>query len=131
MTERIARLSLRIDAGPEAEAEELAQRAVELRRELLELDIEFAEPAAAGPAPPGTRGDEFLIAGALIVTLVRSPGLVKALIETVQLWITRDQHRTVELEINGDELKLTGITGEDQHEVIQDWIKRNTEPEIE
>jgi hypothetical protein len=66
MAERVARLGLRIETDAEAEAEELATLAVQLRQELLELDIESAEPATAGPAPPGTRAGELLTAGTLI-----------------------------------------------------------------
>ncbi|MGH3922361.1 MAG: hypothetical protein ACRDTT_05745, partial [Pseudonocardiaceae bacterium] len=76
MTERVARLGLCIETDSEAEAEELARLAVQLRRELRKLrepGIESAEPATAGPAPPGTRAGELLTAGALIVMLVRSP----------------------------------------------------------
>jgi hypothetical protein len=126
MTEPVARLELCITTDAEAEAEELARLAVQLRHELRELDIESAEPATAGPAPPGTRAGEFLTAGALIVMLVRSPELFKLLVETVQSGISRGGERSVELEINGDKLKITGISRRDQREVIQ-WIKRNTD----
>jgi hypothetical protein len=44
MTERVTRLDLCIAAGPEADTEELAVLAVQLREQLLELDIESAEP---------------------------------------------------------------------------------------
>ncbi len=126
MTERVARLDLCIATDAEAEAEELTRLAVQLRQELRELNIESAEPATAGPAPPGTRSGELLTAGALIVMLVRSPELFKLLIEAVQSWISRGGERSVELEINGDKLKLTGISQRDQREVIQ-WVKRNTD----
>jgi hypothetical protein len=74
MTERVARLDLRIDAGPEANAEELAELAVQLRGRLLELDIEHADPATAGSAPPGTRAGEIFVAGAMTVMLALSSG---------------------------------------------------------
>lgn len=127
MTERIARLDMYIETDSEAEAEELARLAVQLRQQLVELDIESAEPATAGPAPPDTRAGELLTAGALIVMLVRSPEIFKALVETVQLWISLSRGRSVKLEIDGDKLELNGITRKDQRAVIQAWVNRNTD----
>lgn len=127
MTERITRLDMYIERGSEAEVEELAKLAVQLRNQLLELDIESAEPATAGPAPPDTRAGEIFMAGTLIVMLARSPELLKVLIETVQWWISHSHGRSVKLEINGDKLELNGITREDQRALIQAWIERHTD----
>jgi hypothetical protein len=48
-------LKLRIDLGvePDADAAELDEATQQLRRELLELDVENVERPSAGPAPPG------------------------------------------------------------------------------
>ena len=59
MTERVARLGLRIETDSEADLEELAKPAVDLREQLLELDIESAEPATLGQASPCTRAGDF------------------------------------------------------------------------
>ncbi len=127
MTERVARLSLWIETDPEAEAEELARLAVQLRQQLRELDVESAEPATAGLAPPGTRAGELLTVGALVVMLVRSPELFTLIIETVQTWIAHSGARSVILERNGDKLELHGITRKDQRALIRAWIDRNTD----
>ncbi|MGH3867384.1 MAG: hypothetical protein ACRDQ4_14830 [Pseudonocardiaceae bacterium] len=127
MTERLARLALRIAAGPEADAAELAELAVDLRERLLELDIERADPATVGAAPPGARAGEILLAGALSVMLAQSSKLLTALIETVQSWVSRSGGRSVRLEIDGDVLEVTGITRKDQRELIQIWIDRHTD----
>ncbi|MGH4011693.1 MAG: hypothetical protein ACRDTH_26600 [Pseudonocardiaceae bacterium] len=58
MAERVARLGLQIEADPEADAEELAELAMDLREQLLELDIESADTTTAGQAPPGTLAGE-------------------------------------------------------------------------
>lgn len=60
MTEQVALLDLRIDASPEADAAELAELAVRRREQLLELEVEDADPVTAGQAPPGTRAGEVL-----------------------------------------------------------------------
>jgi hypothetical protein len=127
MTERIARLGLCIDAGTEADAAELDELAVQLREQLLELDIEGADRATVGQAPPGARAGDILLAGALIVMLVQSSGLLSALVETVQSWLSRSNGRSVKLEIDGDVLEVTGITRTDQRELIKTWIDRHTD----
>ncbi|MBV9162779.1 MAG: hypothetical protein JO309_16965 [Pseudonocardiales bacterium] len=127
MTERVARLNLCIDAGPEADAAELDELAVQLREQLLELDIEGADRATVGQAPPGARAGDILLAGALTVMLVQSSGLLTALVETVQSWVSRSGGRSVKLEIDGDVLEITGITRTDQRELIETWIDRHTE----
>lgn len=127
MTERIARLTLRIAVGPEADAAELAELAVDLRDQLLELDIECADPVTVGQVPSGARAGEILLAGALTVMLVQSSKLLTALIETVQSWVSRSSGRSVKLDIDGDMLEVTGITRGDQRELIQFWIDRHTD----
>lgn len=129
MTKRIARLGLRI-ADSEADAEELAELVVDLREQLLELDIESADPATAGPAPPGTRAGEIVVAGALTVMLASSSGLLTELVKTVQVWVSRSGGRSVKLEIDGDVLEVTGITWRDQRELIEAWIDRGTPREL-
>jgi hypothetical protein len=127
MAERVARLELGIEAGPEADAEELAALAVQLREQLLELDIESAEPATLGQAPPGTRAGEVLLAGALTVMLAQSSGLLTAIVETVKAWASLGRERSVKLELDGDVLEVTGITRTDQRELIQTWIDRHAD----
>lgn len=127
MTERVARLGLCIETGPDADAEELAVLAVQLREQLLELDIESAEPATVGPAPPGTRAGEVLIAGALTVMLAQSSGLLTALVEIAKSWVALGGNRSVKLEIDGDVLEVDGITRSDQRELIQSWIGRHAD----
>lgn len=127
MTERVARLGLRIETDPEADAEELAKLAVDLREQLLELDIESADPATAGSAPPGTRAGEIFVAGALTVMLTLSSGLLTGLIETVKSWISLSGGRSVKLELDGDVLEVTGITRSEQRELIKAWIDRHTD----
>lgn len=127
MTERTARLGLCVEADSEADAEELARLAVDLREQLLELDIERADPALAGPAPPGTRAGEIFVAGALTVMLAQSSGLLTALVETVQSWVSLVGARSVKLKIDDDELEVTGITRADQRELIKAWIDRHSD----
>jgi hypothetical protein len=79
MIERVARLGLRMETDSEVDLEELAKLAVDLRKQLLELDIESAGPGTLGPAPPCTRAGEIVVAGALTGMLPLSSGLLTGL----------------------------------------------------
>ena len=125
MTERVVQFTLCIETDSEADAEELAMLVVDLRGLLLELDIESADPLTRGPAPPGTRAGEMLVAGALTVLLTRSKELVAKLIESVQWWASLGAGRSVRLELDGDVLEVKGLTREDQGKLIQLFIDRH------
>lgn len=123
----LARMGLCIETDLDAGPEELAELAVQLREQVLELDIESAEPTTAGRAPQGTRTGEILVAGALTVMLAQSSGLLTALIETVRSWVSLSGARSVRLEIDGDELEVTGVSRSDQRELTQAWIDRHSD----
>jgi hypothetical protein len=127
MTEQIVQLTLCIEIDSEAEVEELAMLAVDLRGLLLELDIESADPLTRGPAPPGTRAGDMFVTGALSVILTWSKELVTKLVENVQWWVSLGARRTVRLELDGDVLEINGLTREDQHKLIQLFIDRHTD----
>lgn len=90
MTEQVGQLDLRIEAGSDAEADELAALAGQLRELLLTREVESAEPATAEPAAPGSRSGGMFLAGALTVVLTQSPELLSHLVELVQSWVSRD-----------------------------------------
>lgn len=126
MTEQVVQLTLRIETDSEADAEELAMLAVDLRGLLLELDIESADRLTRSQAPPGTRSGGMFVAGALTVILARSKELVTKLLESVQWWVSRVAGRSVKIELDGDKLELNGLTLEDQRKLIQLFIDRHT-----
>ncbi|MGH8884432.1 MAG: effector-associated constant component EACC1 [Egibacteraceae bacterium] len=124
---QITRLNVQIDAGDDADVEELAELTTQLREQLLELDIERADLVTAGPAPAGTRGGEVVAIGALIVSLASSSGLLTAFVGCVQSWVSRLGRRQVRLEMDGDVLEVTGISSARQDELIRLWIARHSE----
>ena len=92
-----------------------------------ELDVEKVEVAKSGNAPEGTKGVPDVPAwGSLLVTLVTSSGVIPSLIGTVQSWLKRDEGRSVTLEIGGDKLQVTGISSDEQRELINTWLKAHS-----
>lgn len=62
-------LELRVDLelDPEADALELEDSTLDLREELLELDVESVERPASGPPPEGAKSAEVVLGATLIV----------------------------------------------------------------
>ena len=122
MSPQIADLELSVDAGPGAGEDELERLARSLRAELLELDVDAVEPAAAGPAPDDARAIEALMVGALIVRLARDSESLSALVRTVRGWLGGDEARSVRIELDGDVLELTGASDEERQRLVDVWI---------
>ncbi len=124
MPDQTTQLMLNINAGPETDEEELAELTQQLRKELLELDVE-AVGVRAGEAPERAKAGDSVTWGALLVALVASGGVLTTLINTLQSWLTRHERNSVTLEIGGDKLEVTGISSEEQQRLINAWLSRH------
>ncbi|MDP8977503.1 MAG: hypothetical protein M3N17_02790 [Actinomycetota bacterium] len=127
MAQRVAELDVRVDAGPNADPEEVAEATAQLRKLLLELDVEAVDAPSAGEAPPGTRSVETMAVGTLIVSLVNSSGLLSSVVASVQSWLSRLGRHSVKLELDGDVLEVTGISKDEQRKLITHWIDRHSD----
>ena len=108
--------------------EALAECATMLGEELAELDIDEVSTAAAGPAPPGAKGVEFVALGALVVKLARSQELLSSLVDTVRDWFSRNGPDSVRIEIDGDVLEVTGaISASEREALIDTWVRRHAQ----
>ncbi len=120
MTDAVIDLLVSLDPD-EGDDEELDELTSQLRRELLELDVQSVErPSRA--APPGTRSAGALAIGELIVHAATAPALVTAVVAVVQGWLRRAGRRSARIEVNGKVLDVKGISAADQHEVIAAFV---------
>jgi hypothetical protein len=124
MAEVLGTLGIQLVVGPDDDAEEVAGATLQLRRELLDLEVEAVELARASEAPPGTRAVELAALGALVVTVANSH-LLSAVVTAVRSWLA-GQQRSIELELDGDVLKLTGLSSEEQRRLTDEWLHRQT-----
>jgi len=119
-------LQVMVDAR-DADREELAELARQLRAELLQLDVERVDEVVVGEAPPGTRAGDVVALGALLVSLAGQAKLLPALVDTVKGWLGRvGQPSTVKLELDGDVLEVTGASSSQQQQLIEAWLARHT-----
>jgi hypothetical protein len=123
--DQLLHLGVAIEPAPDVDAVELDELRSSLRAQLLELDVHAVEQVSAGPAPEGTRALELLAGGALLVSVSKSPELLKAVFGVIQGWVSARPGRTVELNVNGNSLKMTGVTAADQERLIDAFIARS------
>jgi hypothetical protein len=80
------------------DADGAAGLTAELRRDILDTDVESADLATAGKAPEGAKSGAIVAAAALAVTL--APTVVESLMGVISSWLSR-QPADVEIEIDG------------------------------
>jgi hypothetical protein len=123
MDERPAPLGIQVAGGPDDDAEQLAEATMQLRRELLDLDVEGVEVPGAGE-PPGTRAVELAALGALVVTVSQSQ-LLAPVVAAIRSWPAGSPRRSIKLELDGDTLELTGVSSKEQQRLVDEWLRRH------
>jgi len=115
-------LTLTLDGGPEASAQDLKGLAQRLRDDLLESDVEAVEPAEK-ETPAGSKAGLGIDWTTLFVTLAASGGVLTTLIAAIQAWLLRNQASSVTVKLGDDELTLTGAGpySEEQKRVLALW----------
>ncbi len=121
-----ARAELRVDlqAGPDLDAEEMAQLTGRLRSELLDLDVITVELAAGGEAPGNSKGVGLLALGGLVVSFV-GQDVFESVIGGIRSWLSRQRHRSIKLTLDGDSLELTGVSSAEQDRLVDLWVTRH------
>ena len=117
-------LRVRIDAE-DADVEEIAELTRQLRRALLELDVDAVQPMPAGEAPPDAKAGDALGLGGLIVSLINASGLLASVVDAIQSWMVGRGPRSVRLELDGDVLEVSGISSRRQDQLIKVWLDRH------
>jgi Effector Associated Constant Component 1 len=114
-------IAVRLDT--DADGAELELATSQLRRELLELDVDDVKAPRGGEAPPGARG----VGAAEIGTLLVAAGRVAIgpIVAAIQSWVARRASRSVKLTIDGDSIEVSNVSPEDQRELIQSFLARH------
>jgi membrane-associated two-gene conflict system component 1 (EACC1) len=120
-----ATIRVELDPGPDSDAEELDRLSLELREDLLALDVEAVERAEVQGLPTGAKGSGPGAAGTLIITLANST-VVVALIGILRSWLSRGSGRKVQVRFGGDTILVTDASAEEQAKLIEWWIDAHT-----
>ena len=120
-------LGVQVAVGLDGDAEDVAQAAMQLRRELLDLDVDAAGAREAGEPPPGSRAVDLAAVGALVVNLADSQ-MLAAVVTAVRSWLAGSPRRSIKLQLGDDALELTGVSSKEQRRLADEWLARHTPP---
>lgn len=116
-----------LDAGPDHNAEELLELTQGLRGELLELDVDAVAPGTSGDAPAGAKGAELLAFGGLAIQFALKSPVLRSVVDTTVAWLGRQQARSVKLTLDGDTLEVTGVSSDEQSQLVEQWVARHAD----
>ncbi len=130
MPEKTKQVILNIDAGQEDDPEEIERFTQQLREELTELDVEAVDLVRAGETPAKAKVGDPITWGMLLLTLAASGGVITTVINVLQSWLTRQERRSISLEIDGDKVEIKGISSKEQQRLINEWHSRHAKGEV-
>jgi hypothetical protein len=117
-------MGIQVAVGPDADAEAVAEATMQLRCELLDLDVESVEVPPVSAPPPGTRAVDITALGTLLVTIAQ-PELLTPVVAAIQSWLISSRQRSIKLEIEGDVLELAGVSSDEQRRLADEWLRRH------
>jgi Flp pilus assembly CpaE family ATPase len=108
-----------------ADPERLDDLTIQLREELLALDVDDVERVQGGEAPAGSRSIELAAVGALLVTLKESTDVVASVVNTIREWLRRDPEpaRTVRVTIGDRTIELSAASSQQQDRLVAEFVR--------
>jgi hypothetical protein len=119
----VDRLIMQLLPVADSDERELADLAEGLHAELLDVDAATVAPLTTEAVPAGAKGIDGTLAGWLLVQFGTPDGL-RATLAAVRGWTSRTG-RTVEVSLDGDTLKVTAATAQQQEKIIDTWLARH------
>jgi hypothetical protein len=122
---RATSVTLIVDAGRDALAEDVDALTRRLRTEIQDLGVETVSLQTTDTTPAGTKSVEAVTLGALAVTLL--PQVLPRLIEFLQAWSLRSKDRTVKIKASVGDRSVDIEYPEGASEVaVQELIQKMT-----
>ncbi|GGV32095.1 hypothetical protein [Streptomyces spectabilis] len=111
-----------IRTGVDSDEQERVRGTQQLRRLLLQSGVEGARLLRNGETSDGAKAGDAVVVGALIVSL--APAVLTSVVAMIQSWSARAAGRTVEIVEDGRSLLVSGLSEEQQRELIADFRRR-------
>jgi hypothetical protein len=127
MAEDRDQLIIMLEGDSNSDLLELNDLTAQLRRHLLELDVEDVELVRNGEVPAEAKPVDPVIIGALAVTLVKTPSILKSITGLVETWIRNRPVRTARIVIDDDFLELTAVSPAEHRLLTEAFIDKHAE----
>jgi hypothetical protein len=102
--------------------DELSSVTADLRRELLDLDVERVDPVESTDVPEGAKAGVGEVLGWLSAALAAGRG--PALVAYLRQWSTRTRH-TIVITYGDESLNLTNATDAQVEKIVDSWTARH------
>jgi hypothetical protein len=123
MSQETIHLFIHVGANSNIDNEELDELTRQLSDELSELDMMLVELAQSEHLPVGAKGT-FIDIGTILVKIAEFGGIA-GLITVLGSWLSRDERRTIKLQIGENSLEVTGLSTAEADNLVQ-WFKTQT-----
>lgn len=124
MSEPRLELRVELELDPQADAAEIEVRTLQLRDELLDLDVDDVQQPSDGRPPVGAKGGDVVLLGALVVTAGREA--VRAIVQAVGAWLSRNRMQSITVRIGEDTLELSAASKEERLKLVEAFIARHS-----
>ena len=114
---------LAIEGAPDSDPVEVDQMTAQLRRRLLDLDVDDVEAVRSGEIPPGAKPVDPVTLGALVVTV--GPPVLKAVVDLVGIWMQGRAVQTVRLTIGEESIELGSASAQERERLVDLFVSRN------
>jgi hypothetical protein len=123
---RATSLTILVDAGKDALAEDVDALTRQLRNEIQDFGVEAISLQTTSTQPAGTKSVEAVTLGALAVTVI--PQMLPKLIDFLQAWSLRTKDRTVKIKASvGDRSVDIEYPEGASEEAVQELIQKMTD----
>ncbi len=95
----------------------------QLRKEILELDVESVEIPFTKELPVGVKSNDPISLGTLIIAFAASQGVFSSLINLLTMWVTRQERKKLLIQFGENKIELQGIPEEEQKELLRLWFE--------
>ncbi|NUK34093.1 hypothetical protein HRW23_26860 [Streptomyces lunaelactis] len=106
---------------PDTDEDELCWLSGQLRRSLLELDVEDVQLARSSSAvPSGAKSSELIAAGTVVVTA--APFVLRQILQLVDTWLKNRPVRGIKVELDGRTIELSDASVAERERLINAFL---------
>ncbi|MER7181290.1 hypothetical protein ABT404_17720 [Streptomyces hyaluromycini] len=114
-------MTVTLEGAPDSDQVELEELTLQLRTDLLELEVDRVEVVRSWDAPEGAKPGDVIALGALALTL--SPMALRGVLRLLEVWITNRPVRKVRVVFGDDSIELERASRVDQRRFVDAFVE--------
>ena len=125
MTETLKQVTINVGVGPDADRQDLDRLTRLLKKEIEDgvIGVQRVEFKKEDDVARGAKPAMAVVLGSLVADVL--PAALEKMVDLLKWWSGRNGGCTVVLKYGKDELRLTGVTKDQEDRLIQEWVARH------